>query len=79
MVAIFQENVFKTKCNVIICSGATAAVAMLLNQGEKTYLLVANAGDARVLLARENEMLQLTEDHVPDMEDERLRIEAQVR
>jgi protein phosphatase 1L len=40
-------------------------------------LLASNVGDARVLLARNGECVQLTTDHVPDDEDERVRIEAQ--
>jgi len=37
----------------------------------------ANAGDARVILGRKGSAIQLSEDHVPDSEDERQRIEAQ--
>lgn len=48
--------------------GATGAVAVLYkNNKGKMQLLAANAGDARVLLARKGKAVQLTEDHVPDM------------
>ena len=48
--------------------GATGAVAVLFQDASgKTNLLTANAGDARVVLARKGKALQLTEDHVPDM------------
>lgn len=40
-------------------------------------ILAANAGDARVVLGRGKTAIQMTVDHVPDSEDERLRIEAQ--
>jgi protein phosphatase 1K len=40
-------------------------------------LLSANAGDARTVLGRGGKAVQLSEDHVPDSEDERKRIEAQ--
>jgi protein phosphatase 1K len=58
--------------------GATGAVAILVKgkTGEPA-LLAANAGDARVILGRGGKALQLTVDHVPDSEEERLRIEAQ--
>lgn len=57
--------------------GATAAVAILYQDGQKRTLLTANAGDARVLLVQGGKSVQLTEDHVPDSEEERERIEAQ--
>eukprot|EP00891_Asterochloris_glomerata_P008745 jgi/Astpho2/8745/fgenesh1_pm.00128_%23_11_t len=65
-----ERGVGGSKC------GATAAVALLYKdaQGRK-QLLAANAGDARVVLARNGKAVQLTTDHVPDMEAERLRIE----
>ena len=48
--------------------GSTGAVAVLYadNKG-KVQLLAANAGDARVILARKGKAIQLTTDHVPDM------------
>eukprot|EP00887_Chlorella_sp_A99_P008227 scaffold12.g8227.t1 len=59
--------------------GSTAAVALLYASpsGAGTTLLTANVGDARVLLVRGSQVLQLTEDHVPDQEEERIRIERQ--
>lgn len=48
--------------------GATGAVAVVYkNTSGKSTLLAANAGDARVVLARKGKAVQLTEDHVPDM------------
>ena len=40
-------------------------------------LLSSNVGDARTVLARAGGAVQLSEDHVPDSEDERKRIERQ--
>lgn len=37
------------------------------NPSGKPNLLAANAGDARVVVARKGKAVQLTEDHVPDM------------
>lgn len=48
--------------------GATGAVAVVYkNPSGKANLLAANAGDARVVVARKGKAVQLTEDHVPDM------------
>ena len=47
----------------------------LQGKGGKRQLLSANAGDARVILARGSDGVQLSEDHVPDVEEERKRIE----
>ncbi|EFN53124.1 hypothetical protein CHLNCDRAFT_137480 [Chlorella variabilis] len=55
--------------------GSTAAVALIYKHQGKSQLLVANSGDARVLLVRGGQAIQLTEDHVPDNEVERNRIE----
>jgi protein phosphatase 1K len=56
--------------------GSTAAVALVYKSKSGTSkLLTANSGDARILLVRGNTAIQLTEDHVPDNEDERNRIE----
>jgi protein phosphatase 1L len=59
--------------------GATGAIAVLYKD-KKTgnqRLMAANAGDARILLGRGGKPIQLTVDHVPDSEEERIRIEAQ--
>ncbi|GAX74134.1 hypothetical protein CEUSTIGMA_g1583.t1 [Chlamydomonas eustigma] len=58
--------------------GATAVTAALYQNGtEGTKLVTANVGDARILLIKSQgqEPVQLTVDHVPDSEAERLRIE----
>ena len=60
--------------------GATGAVSLIYSDAKtgKPMLLTANAGDARVVLGRKSgETVQLTIDHVPDSEEERLRIEKQ--
>eukprot|EP00884_Botryococcus_braunii_P018207 jgi/Botrbrau1/506/Bobra.110_2s0136.1 len=67
-----ERGVGGSKC------GATAAVALLYKGKDgATKLLAANVGDARVLLCRGGKIEQLTVDHVPDSEEERLRIERQ--
>ena len=45
--------------------GSTAAVAMLYRGAGGSRLLAANSGDARTLLVRGSQVLQLSEDHVP--------------
>ncbi|XP_068660856.1 probable protein phosphatase 2C 74 [Aristolochia californica] len=52
-------------------SGACAAT-LLIKGGE---VMVANAGDCRVVLSRKGVAYALTTDHRPDREDERIRIE----
>ena len=64
--------------------GSTAAVAGLVTRGGVPTLVAANVGDARVLLVSlagsgggkaPPAVAQLTVDHVPDAEEERVRIE----
>lgn len=59
--------------------GATAVNALLFAApgGAGTTLLTANVGDARILLIRDGQAVCLTEEHVPDAESERQRIERQ--
>lgn len=67
-----ERGVGGSKC------GSTAAIAMSYKDEEKQkkILVVANVGDARVLLiGSDGKTKQLTVDHVPDNEDERKRIE----
>ncbi|XP_071721292.1 probable protein phosphatase 2C 51 [Rutidosis leptorrhynchoides] len=52
-------------------SGSTASVALLLNNEE---LIVANVGDSKVILCA-GSAEELTNDHHPDRDDERARIE----
>eukprot|EP00747_Dinoflagellata_sp_TGD_P186062 gnl/TRDRNA2_/TRDRNA2_42900_c0_seq1.p1 gnl/TRDRNA2_/TRDRNA2_42900_c0~~gnl/TRDRNA2_/TRDRNA2_42900_c0_seq1.p1 ORF type:complete len:451 (-),score=45.28 gnl/TRDRNA2_/TRDRNA2_42900_c0_seq1:41-1363(-) len=58
--------------------GASAATFLVLPKdsetGKRRYL-TSNVGDSRVYLLRGTELVQLTEDHVPDDERERNRIE----
>ncbi|KAG2591192.1 hypothetical protein PVAP13_5NG441300 [Panicum virgatum] len=52
--------------------GSTAAVAVVCS----SHIIVANCGDSRVVLSRGKEPVALSDDHKPDREDERARIEA---
>ena len=65
-----ERGVGGSKC------GSTAALVVLFPESDgSTSLAAANVGDARVVLCRSGKAVQLTTDHVPDSEDERLRIE----
>ena len=46
--------------------GSTGVVAIAFQDGGKTKLLAANVGDARAVLSRKGQAMQLTIDHVPD-------------
>ena len=52
-------------------AGCTAVVALIV----QNTVYVANAGDSRCVLAKKNEAVPLTEDHKPDNDEERRRIE----
>jgi len=67
--AMSERGIGGSKC------GATCALALVLKDGGKRQVLSANVGDARVILVRGSDGIQLSEDHVPDQEDERKRIE----
>lgn len=57
--------------------GSTAAVALMYEREGARKLAVANVGDARCLVIKKNgETRMLSIDHVPDSENERLRIES---
>lgn len=65
-----ERGVGGSKC------GSTAALCVIYRESDgSSALAAANVGDARALLCRAGRALQLTTDHVPDSEDERLRIE----
>ncbi|KIZ03312.1 putative protein phosphatase 2C 45 [Monoraphidium neglectum] len=68
-----ERGVGGSKC------GATAANVLLYRApgGGALRLLASNVGDARTLLIRGGEAIDLSEEHVPDKESERKRIEAQ--
>ncbi|KAG2498572.1 hypothetical protein HYH03_003323 [Edaphochlamys debaryana] len=66
-----ERGVGGSKC------GATAATTLMFPTPEgHTTLVTANVGDARIVLVRNGEAVQLSEDHVPDREEERYRIES---
>ena len=54
-----------------IASGCTAVVALI----REDTIYVANLGDSRCLLSRKGRVLPLSEDHKPDNESEKQRIE----
>lgn len=53
-------------------SGCTAVLALLLDQ---KHLYVANAGDSRCIVCRDGKAIDMSEDHKPEDENERRRIE----
>jgi len=65
-----ERGVGGSKC------GATAVTAIVYEEGGERKLAVANLGDARAVLSRGGEAVQLSIDHVPDTESERIRIES---
>ncbi|CAK63421.1 unnamed protein product (macronuclear) [Paramecium tetraurelia] len=68
-----QEELIKIKgSGDELQAGATANVALIVN---KTIYL-ANAGDSRAMLCRDNNPLDLSKDHKPDDEKEKQRIET---
>lgn len=68
-----ERGVGGSKC------GSTAAAALVYkDKAGSTKLVAANCGDARVLVCVDGQPpMQLTIDHVPDTESERVRIESQ--
>lgn len=64
---IEQEN-----CNELANNmGCTSCVALIT----KTEIYVANAGDSRCVLSKNGVAIYLSEDHKPDLENEKKRIE----
>jgi serine/threonine protein phosphatase PrpC len=60
-VAAGERGVGGSKC------GATAVNTLLFTAPDgSTQLLTANVGDARILLIRNGQAVELTEEHVPD-------------
>ncbi|KAF5454979.1 hypothetical protein F2P56_024603 [Juglans regia] len=74
----FSQDAFEKK----LFSGSTATIALLVDG----KILIANVGDSKALLCTENiqsgnltanlSAIELTEDHHPDRDDERARIQA---
>ena len=58
--------------NIKIKAGSTATVLLVT----PSYFICANAGDARTVLCRNKEAINLSEDHKPSNPDELARIEA---
>merc|ERR1712182_184128 len=56
--------------------GATCAAMTIFEHDGDQFLAVHNVGDSRVYLHRGGDLIQVTYDHVPDTEEERLRIES---
>lgn len=56
--------------------GSTAVIAIVYTENGKKMLLTANVGDARAIVVRGGKSVMISEDHVPDNENERRRIES---
>jgi hypothetical protein len=54
-----------------LSAGCTACVALIT----KDHIICANSGDSRCVMARGNQALEMSEDHKPDNEGEKKRIE----
>lgn len=69
-------------CEPGVDSGTTACVALVLPEivgldgTPEVYLYVANAGDSRAVLCRAGAAVDLSEDHKPEDDRERERIQA---
>ncbi|XAR58355.1 Phosphoprotein phosphatase [Bertholletia excelsa] len=59
-------------CSVSSSSGTTALTALILGR----LLMVANAGDCRAVLCRRGKAVDMSQDHRPNYESERRRVEA---
>ena len=70
--SLAQGSCKRARCARVLMAGFTH----MQEKSGAMQLLAANAGDSRVLLVRGGQCEQLSTDHVPDDEDERLRIEA---
>ncbi|BBN16012.1 protein MpPP2C_N [Marchantia polymorpha subsp. ruderalis] len=57
------------------CGATAATVVLKQSEDGQQKIIAANVGDARVVLARGGNAIQLTFDHKPDVEEERKRIE----
>lgn len=55
-------------------SGACVVTALVRTVGDIRYLAVANAGDSRAIILRNDTVLRLTHDHKPSDETEAARI-----
>lgn len=68
------DAAFAKSCSLesALSSGTTALTAMIFGRS----LLVANAGDCRAVLSRHGIAIEMSKDHRPCCDDERMRIES---
>lgn len=73
-----EEGYLKTDSDFLKeeARGGSCCVTALIREGN---LIVSNAGDCRAVVSRGGVAESLTSDHRPSREDEKERIEAQVR
>mmetsp|Transcript_10212 Transcript_10212/g.26756 ORF Transcript_10212/g.26756 Transcript_10212/m.26756 type:complete len:435 (-) Transcript_10212:491-1795(-) len=69
---VIDDSYLKIARDSMKRDGTTAIVAVLNND----LLTIANAGDCRAVLSRGDEVLRLSDDHKPNREDEKNRIEG---
>ncbi|WOL05979.1 putative protein phosphatase 2C 27 isoform X1 [Canna indica] len=65
------DHAFADSCSLDHSSGTTALTALILGRS----MLVANAGDCRAVLGKRGRAIELSRDHKPSCNIERLRIE----
>lgn len=68
----FLESSLTANKHVYARVGSTAVIALVTSD----QITVANVGDSRAFLVQGDNAIQITQDHRPDREDERLRIRA---
>jgi serine/threonine protein phosphatase PrpC len=56
--------------------GSTAVVVLALRESSGCRLICANCGDSRAVLSRSGKAVEMSEDHEPQLPEERARIEA---
>jgi protein phosphatase PTC1 len=73
MTAVYAE-VDENLKSAMPTSGACVVTALVKMIGEKRWLIVANAGDSRAILSRDDGVSRLTFDHKPTEESEAQRV-----
>jgi protein phosphatase 2C family protein 2/3 len=68
------DHIFANSCSLhsSLSSGTTALTAIIFGRS----LLVANAGDCRAVLSKKGVAIELSKDHTPYCEKERIRVES---